>query len=531
MRTTDLIGAAAGGLWRQKARTALTLAGVAVGGCAMAFSLSLGIGLRALIDREFQSRPGFWSVYVRASQRGLPVPEAEIPPEKIEVVGQMADDRRQRIRARRITEYQNERPRRPPVALTAERVAELRTLPDVVDVTTTHVWGGRVSLGDVRRDATVMASVPPAKAAAKRLIAGQVPAADDPAAAFVSEYLLYRLGVRDDAAVAAVIGKVIHIRVGGTNDAIPENFARSIGAIPDDLTAFQEQTLAKIAAQLPKAIDKLDLTATEKRALSSLFAPRVKPKAGTAAEKADAGVEGGFRIAGVYRLPTAEEGEGGMADPDAAAMNYPDLFIPPESGNRLFEQIPYVKQTGFQSATIRVRPGGDLVRVVAAAKAMGLQADSAAEWHKSAKREVTLIAAGLNLFSLVSLLIAALGITNTLITSVVERTREIGILKALGATDRQVMALFLTEGGIIGLTGGLLGLALAWGLSFPADSLVHRLIQEQAPEMLVSETVFEFPAWLPVLTVVFAILVTTLAAFYPSRRAARVQPVEALRHE
>jgi putative ABC transport system permease protein len=115
---------------------------------------------------------------------------------------------------------------------------------------------------------------------------------------------------------------------------------------------------------------------------------------------------------------------------------------------------------------------------------------------------------------------------------VVERTREIGILKALGARDRHVMWLFLLEGTLIGLGGGLLGLGFARVVAVPADGLVKRLIQEQSRgEKLLTETVFEFPLWLSLLTVGFAVGVTTLAAFYPARRAARVQPVEALRHE
>ena len=84
MRKIDLIRSALGGLWRQKARTSLTLLGVAVGSCALAFSLSLGLGLRALIDNEFQSREDFWWVTVFPANRGQTlIDEKDIPPEKI----------------------------------------------------------------------------------------------------------------------------------------------------------------------------------------------------------------------------------------------------------------------------------------------------------------------------------------------------------------------------------------------------------------------------------------------------------------
>jgi putative ABC transport system permease protein len=118
-----------------------------------------------------------------------------------------------------------------------------------------------------------------------------------------------------------------------------------------------------------------------------------------------------------------------------------------------------------------------------------------------------------------------------MVTSVVERTREIGVLKAVGARDGQVLQLFLAEGAVIGLLGGLLGYAAARGLAGPLDRLCLRLVQEQSKTELVSNTVFEFPWWLGAGAVGVVLVVTVLAALYPALRAARIQPVEAVRHE
>ena len=96
MSSTQLFRFAVGGLWRQKVRTALTLVGVTVGTCALVFSLSLGLGLRAFIDNEFKSRDDFWRVIVR-----IPDPTtdpATIPPEMIAVKGEMSEERRSRLR-------------------------------------------------------------------------------------------------------------------------------------------------------------------------------------------------------------------------------------------------------------------------------------------------------------------------------------------------------------------------------------------------------------------------------------------------
>jgi putative ABC transport system permease protein len=114
--------------------------------------------------------------------------------------------------------------------------------------------------------------------------------------------------------------------------------------------------------------------------------------------------------------------------------------------------------------------------------------------------------------------------------SVLERTREIGIFKAVGAGDGHVQLIFLIEGALIGVVGGVLGLLSAWVFSFPVDAWSRSLISRDLKFDL-QESLFVFPPWLTVGVVLFATLVTTLAAVYPARRAARVAPLQALRHE
>jgi putative ABC transport system permease protein len=116
----------------------------------------------------------------------------------------------------------------------------------------------------------------------------------------------------------------------------------------------------------------------------------------------------------------------------------------------------------------------------------------------------------------VALLVAALGIINTMLMSVLERTREIGVLKAVGARQGHMQAIFLVEGARIGLTGGILGLSVARAIAVPGDAWVVSLVPGRL-KLGVHESLFVGPAWLVLGAPLFAALVTILAAVYPGR--------------
>ena len=208
-----------------------------------------------------------------------------------------------------------------------------------------------------------------------------------------------------------------------------------------------------------------------------------------------------------------------------------DVFLPIVAGETLFGQLSESVERGFPEVSVRCRPNGNLRSVVEGIEALGLEQFSTLKWYESAKLEMTLISVGLNVFSIIALFIAAIGITNTLVTTVLERTREIGIFKALGAKDSEVTAVFLAEGMAVGLIGGVLGVIIARLIAIPADSLVFELVKKVSQQQMISTSVFEFPWWLSIGSMMFALFVTTAAAWYPARRAARIDPVEALRHE
>ena len=134
----------------------------------------------------------------------------------------------------------------------------------------------------------------------------------------------------------------------------------------------------------------------------------------------------------------------------------------------------------------------------------------------------------------ISLLVAAIGIANTMTMSILERTREIGIMKAIGATNNNILSIFLGEAGGIGFVGGLGGTILGWGVSkliniFSASYLANQASAQgyMGNSMLATVT----PFWLPIFAIVFATVVGLLSGLYPALNAATLVPVSALKYE
>ncbi|MEM5829718.1 MAG: ABC transporter permease [Candidatus Aenigmatarchaeota archaeon] len=150
---------------------------------------------------------------------------------------------------------------------------------------------------------------------------------------------------------------------------------------------------------------------------------------------------------------------------------------------------------------------------------------------KSIQERVLSVTGTLNFFlagiAAISLIVGAVGIANTMFMSVMERTRQIGTLKALGATDYEVMLLFLIESGFIGLVGGLIGISSGF--------IVSGIISEIGIRMLgmggMAQTVVYISPQLILFTISFSVLIGVISGLLPARRAAKLQPVEALRYE
>ncbi len=136
----------------------------------------------------------------------------------------------------------------------------------------------------------------------------------------------------------------------------------------------------------------------------------------------------------------------------------------------------------------------------------------------------------------IALIVAAFGIANTMTMAIYERTREIGLMKAVGATNRDVMSIFLAEAGSIGLLGGIGGVLLGVGLGALIDVIAVTYLAAQAVQSGASAadlniSLIHTPLWLPIFAVVFSALVGVASGLYPAMRAAALSPVAALKYE
>jgi putative ABC transport system permease protein len=186
------------------------------------------------------------------------------------------------------------------------------------------------------------------------------------------------------------------------------------------------------------------------------------------------------------------------------------------------------KETTYASLSVRAKSPSHVEALEASIKGLGFNSFSLLDASKSLRTFFSVFDLLLGIFGSLALAVATLGIVNTLVMAILERRREIGVLKALGAADTDVRQLFFFEAGVMGFLGGILGVLFGWllgrALTFGTNVYLHR--QNLNPIELSS-----VPWWLVLSALAFAVLVSLAAGLYPASRAAKLNPVDALRYE
>jgi len=182
----------------------------------------------------------------------------------------------------------------------------------------------------------------------------------------------------------------------------------------------------------------------------------------------------------------------------------------------------------YTSLTVRATGPSKVAAIEKSIKDMGFAAFSLLDATRNLSLFFTIFDMLLGIFGSLALAVATLGIINTLVMAILERRREIGVLKALGAADRDVSQLFFAEAGVMGLLGGFFGVGFGWVIGRAVTIGTNIYLKRQN---LPTTDIFSVPWWLVLGAIAFAVVVSLGAGLYPASRAARLNPVEALRYE
>jgi putative ABC transport system permease protein len=184
---------------------------------------------------------------------------------------------------------------------------------------------------------------------------------------------------------------------------------------------------------------------------------------------------------------------------------------------------------GYSAAVLHTTTLNDATLVSKAVSDMGFRSSTLQGFLDQVNRIFSILQVMLSSVGLLALLVASIGIANTMIMAIYERTREIGTLKALGSSNGDVLRIFMVEAGLIGLFGGIVGVISGWLLGLLFNRIIlDYLKREQIP----IDAPFFVVTWqLVAAALVFATLIGIVAGLYPAFRAARLDPLKALRHE
>ncbi|MFA6908783.1 MAG: FtsX-like permease family protein [Patescibacteria group bacterium] len=191
-------------------------------------------------------------------------------------------------------------------------------------------------------------------------------------------------------------------------------------------------------------------------------------------------------------------------------------------------KVGAVDDKEYNLAKIKVEDESKLPEVRKQIEAMGYQVDSIADTVGQIDKIFLIFQAIVGAFGAIAMFVAAMGALNTLTVSLLERTREIGLMKSLGSTSGDIYRLFLTEAVLIGLTGGLVGIGLGIGLAELVNAALVFLAKRVGGEPV---DIFYYPLIFLAAVVFIVFMVSVVTGIYPARRAAKINPLDALRYE
>lgn len=459
-------------LWRLKLRSILTISGVMIGIGALVSMLSFGNGMQRNISGEFKKM---------GLLRTMQVFSGPAPGEDRRAEGGKPEAQPAQPDSAGIVK---------PPPLDQAAIDKITSINGVTLVYPQESFDARIEWGDMDLPARVQAL--PAAFVKQRPfgeIRGRFFSSDSANEVVVSREWLKKIGVDPDSALA----DSITIRATGSGEVFLGLANRELARA--GLPAGATEALGKVGSALAPLI----FGSTSARA----------PVIGTTDFRSDFG----FNMAPIL-IPIAT----------SERIDHLSFSDP----NQLLSMLSADAQSGWRMLVVTVADERVYASVHAEIEKMGLHVFSFVDQFEQIRRSFLIFDALVGAIGFLALFIASLSIVNTMVMSITERTREIGVLKSLGAEEGQIRMLFLIESAAIGFLGSVAGLVLGYGVSRLGALIIRRvLISHGGPEV----DPFSLSPWIALGSVAFGVALSLVAGLYPAARAARIDPVQALRQE
>ena len=487
MTLHDLLVISTGNLWRMKLRTFLTIAGVLIAIAAFVSMLSFGAGNQKYVEGEF-NKLGLFSTM-------------QVYPKKSENSSDTASS----------------------LKLDKAALDRLAAIPGVNLVYPYDALSVKVQLGDSVVDSRAQA-LPTAAVRTKlfsKLLAGKAFDSDSSRQVIISNELMKKLGITSpDSAIGRSL--VVSVRVSTIDSGLAHILVDRGETLLDRVKRIHFDSL--LNSKYRGRVIRTEANETVRRFLNGFINAREEIR--------DTLIVCGVRDlmrAGRLRVEP-------MIIPVSTATQFStaglggsptEIFAAMSSGT-LFSQTEDASGKTFSQVTIDFDPKVMYKAIRDSVEALGFRTFSFAAEFEQIQRVFLYFDLALGVVGLIALITASLGIVNTMVMSITERRREIGVLKSLGADELDIRGLFLVESGVIGVLGTVAGLFFGW--------IITRIVSAVAQAYMRSEGIpvmdlFALPIWLILIALGVGVGVSVLAGFYPAARAARVDPVEALRNE
>lgn len=497
MNFTDIIALALRNLRQAKLRTALTVTGVVVGVAAIITMVSFGLGLQQnILARTFARLDVFTSITVSGASADALIAMNE---RQSENGSDMPDQ-----------------PPRKPRVLDDQAIAELARLDHVKYALPSVFFQCYVKFENRTRHQTISGVPVPADDLPRfrKFLAGRPFSAEDAAEIIVSEEFFD---------VMRWSGRSGDRRIGGG----PKGNTGPFRAIPKK---SDEERAAELRPQLGKEITLLTLRAADAPPDSVFGIPLLNLPQTEGEDQPDSEQQFERHVYKIVGILPRDQQFG------PRLLFNSSLYLPMSQARRFREanRAPMERMgealaggAGYPSAEVRVSDPTQVRAVQDQIEKMGFRAFSLNNQVDEIRRVFLIVNGGLALIGGIALLVASFGIANTMIMSILERTREIGIMKAIGGSDSEIMRIFFIEASLIGLMGGVFGVVAGWGIDRVSNYAVNRWLVKQTEYI----EFFSLPWYLWSGAILFAILISLTAAIYPALRAAKVDPIRALRHD